>query len=406
MKKHIIILFIMTLFAGMTLSAQSNQDSVRAKIKEILKREDVYIHSEHRDNDKEVAKEEALNELKKHVKEFFSGQKLTDDEWEEHLGIIDDNVQILEYQALPSISWRVFVYLDKDVLVRMPGAVVKRKTVREEYYSKTTEIVERTVTHKGDNVTTTQTQTTVEGSIPQQDIDRMREAMEALHNEEPKPADEAQPKEEPKPVEVVTPKEEPKPAEAVPPKEESKPVEVVTPKEEPKPVEVVTPKEEPKPVEVVQPKEESKPVNLVQPQVDKPQRPQSSNNNMQLVEVMPDVPESAVKLSLSSEFKYTENDTTGIAEFMRAVINCRTLNQVYDLVTNYKKDGANIDYKKPATSKDTDYYLVLYQRTSGKLEAILSPSARGEVVNIITGELDGLQNHPGTSFAGFKINVE
>ena len=95
MKKHIIILLITTLFAGMTLSAQSNQDSVRAKIKEILKQEDVYIHSEHRDNDKEVAKEEALNELKKHVKEFFSGQKLTDDEWEEHLGIIDDNVQIL-----------------------------------------------------------------------------------------------------------------------------------------------------------------------------------------------------------------------------------------------------------------------------------------------------------------------
>ena len=398
MKKHIIILFIMTLFAGMTLSAQDEQDSVRAKIqdsvkakiKAIQKRDDVYIYSEHRDDDKEVAKEEALNELKKHVKEFFSSQKLSDDEWEEHLGIIDDNVQFLEYQSLPAIKWRVFVYLDKDVLVRMPGAVVKRKTVREEYYTRTTEIVERTVTHRGDNVTPTQTQTMVEGAIPQQDIDRMREAIETLHNEDPKPRAESQPKEEPKPVEIVTPKEEPKP------------VEVVTPKEEPKPVEVVTPKEEPKPVEVVTPKEEPKPAPSVQPQVEHSQIPTS---NTQLVEVMPDVPESAVKLSSSSEVKYAEGDTTGITEFMRAVINCRSVTQVSDLVTNYQKDGAGLDYKQHATSKDTDYYLVIYKR-GGKLEAILSPSAKGEVVNILTGEPDGLQNHPGTSLTGFKINVE
>ncbi len=218
-----------------------------------------------------------------------------------------------------------------------------------------------------------------------------------------KPIEVVLPQEEPKPVEVVTPKEEPKPVEIVTSKEESKPVEIVTPKEESKPVEIVTPKEESNPVEVVPPREEPKPVEVVQPKVEPTQVPA---NNTQLVEVMPDVPESAVKLSSSSEFKYAEGDTTGIAEFMRAVINCRTLNQVYDLVTNYKKDGANIDYKKPATSKDTDYYLVLYQRTSGKLEAILSPSARGGVVNIITGDPDGLQNHPGTSFAGFKTNVE
>lgn len=363
MKKHIIILLITTLFAGMTLPAQERPDSLIAFIADI-KQDDFYLWSETRDESEDVANEEALTDLKKKVKKYVSENGFPIKELDDVSDLVDEKLKRLSLMS--GNRYRIFMYFHKEELFSIlpPGnwtLHISSETIK----------TKRSVT-----------------------IESNRESSRNAPS---------QPMADPKPVESVPPQEESKPVEVVTPKEELKPVEVVTPKEEPKPVEIVTPQEEPKPVEVVPPKVEPEPEEAPQPKVEHTQVP---TNNTQLVEVMPDVPESAVKLSSSPEFKYTEDDTTGIAEFMRAVINCRTLNQVYDLVTNYKKDGANIDYKKPATSKDTDYYLVLYQRTSGKLEAILSPSARGGVVNIITGDPDGLQNHPGTSFAGFKTNVE
>ena len=387
MKKHIIILFIMTLFAGMTLSAQDDEATVekaKAEIKEI-KRSERYYYEQKRNADKEVAETEALHELKKQLKNIIATLKPSEEDWETMSEIIDESVRQIDYVTTGLYS--VFVYVSKSVLTQIPGAHITITTTRDVYESHTTEVIERTTVPRAANASQQQAETVVQGPVPEQEVHVVESVL---------------PQEEPKPVEVVVPKEEPKPVEVVVPKEEPKPVEVVVPKEEPKPVEVVAPKEEPKPVEVVAPKVESKPVESVQPRVEHSQIP---TNNKQLVEVMPDVPESAVKLSSLSEVKYAEGDTTGITEFMRAVINCRSVTQVSDLVTNYQKDGAGLDYKQHASSKDTDYYLVIYKR-GGKLEAILSPSAKGEVVNILTGEPDGLQNHPGTSLTGFKINVE
>ena len=375
MKKHIIILFIMTLFAGMTLSAQDDEATVekaKAEIKEI-KRSERYYYEQKRNADKEVAETEALHELKKQLKNIIATLKPSEEDWETMSEIIDESVRQIDYVTTGLYS--VFVYVSKSVLTQIPGAHITITTTRDVYESHTTEVIERTTVPRAANASQQQAETVVQGPVPEQEVHVVESVL---------------PQEEPKPVEVVVPKEEPKP------------VEVVVPKEEPKPVEVVAPKEEPKPVEVVAPKVESKPVESVQPRVEHSQIP---TNNKQLVEVMPDVPESAVKLSSLSEVKYAEGDTTGITEFMRAVINCRSVTQVSDLVTNYQKDGAGLDYKQHASSKDTDYYLVIYKR-GGKLEAILSPSAKGEVVNILTGEPDGLQNHPGTSLTGFKINVE
>ena len=387
MKKHIIILFIMTLFAGMTLSAQDDEATVekaKAEIKEI-KRSERYYYEQKRNADKEVAETEALHELKKQLKNIIATLKPSEEDWETMSEIIDESVRQIDYVTTGLYS--VFVYVSKSVLTQIPGAHITITTTRDVYESHTTEVIERTTVPRAANASQQQAETVVQGPVPEQEVHVVESVL---------------PQEEPKPVEVVVPKEEPKPVEVVAPKEEPKPVEVVAPKVEPEPVEVVTPKEEPKPVEVVTPKEEPKPAPSVQPRVEHSQIP---TNNKQLVEVMPDVPESAVKLSSSSEVKYAEGDTTGITEFMRAVINCRSVTQVSDLVTNYQKDGAGLDYKQHASSKDTDYYLVIYKR-GGKLEAILSPSAKGDVVNILTGEPDGLQNHPGTSLTGFKINVE
>ena len=387
MKKHIIILFIMTLFAGMTLSAQDDEATVekaKAEIKEI-KRSERYYYEQKRNADKEVAETEALHELKKQLKNIIATLKPSEEDWETMSEIIDESVRQIDYVTTGLYS--VFVYVSKSVLTQIPGAHITITTTRDVYESHTTEVIERTTVPRAANASQQQAETVVQGPVPEQEVHVVESVL---------------PQEEPKPVEVVVPKEEPKPVEVMAPKEEPKPVEVVAPKVEPEPVEVVAPKEEPKPVEVVAPKVEPKPVESVQPQVEHSQIP---TNNKQLVEVMPDVPESAVKLSSSSEVKYAEGDTTGITEFMRAVINCRSVTQVSDLVTNYQKDGAGLDYKQHASSKDTDYYLVIYKR-GGKLEAILSPSAKGEVVNILTGEPDGLQNHPGTSLTGFKINVE
>ena len=377
MKKRIIILLITTLFAGMTLSAQQEDEvsAKKAQIKEI-KSSERYYYEQKRNADKEVAQTEAMHELRKQLKNLIATLKPSEEDWETMSEIIDESVHQIDY--ITSGLYSVFVYVSKSVLTQIPGAHITITTTRDVYESHTTEVIERTIGPRNSDASSQKAETTVQGPVPEQEV---------------------------RVVENVPPQEEPKPVEVVQPKVEPKPVEVVQPKVEPKPVEVVLPKEEPKPVEVVPPKEEPKPVEVVQPKVNEPQTPQSSNSNTQLVEVMPDVPESAVKLSSSSEFKYAEDDTTGIAEFMRAVINCRTATQVSDLVTNYQKDGANLEYKQHASSKDTDYYLVVYKR-GGKLEAILSPSARGEVVNIITGEPDGLQNHPGTSLTGFKINVE
>ena len=375
MKKHIIILFIMTLFAGMTLSAQDDEATVekaKAEIKEI-KRSERYYYEQKRNADKEVAETEALHELKKQLKNIIATLKPSEEDWETMSEIIDESVRQIDYVTTGLYS--VFVYVSKSVLTQIPGAHITITTTRDVYESHTTEVIERTTVPRAANASQQQAETVVQGPVPEQEVHVVESVL---------------PQEEPKPVEVVVPKEEPKP------------VEVVAPKEEPKPVEVVAPKVEPEPVEVTTPKVEPKPVESVQPQVEHSQIP---TNNKQLVEVMPDVPESAVKLSSSSEVKYAEGDTTGITEFMRAVINCRSVTQVSDLVTNYQKDGAGLDYKQHASSKDTDYYLVIYKR-GGKLEAILSPSAKGEVVNILTGEPDGLQNHPGTSLTGFKINVE
>ena len=363
MKKHIIILFIMTLFAGMTLSAQDDEATVekaKAEIKEI-KRSERYYYEQKRNADKEVAETEALHELKKQLKNIIATLKPSEEDWETMSEIIDESVRQIDYVTTGLYS--VFVYVSKSVLTQIPGAHITITTTRDVYESHTTEVIERTTVPRAANASQQQAETVVQGPVPEQEVHV---------------------------VESVLPQEEPKPVEVVAPKEEPKPVEVVAPKVEPEPVEVTTPKVEPKPVESVQPRVEHS---------------QIPTNNKQLVEVMPDVPESAVKLSSSSEVKYAEGDTTGITEFMRAVINCRSVTQVSDLVTNYQKDGAGLDYKQHATSKDTDYYLVIYKR-GGKLEAILSPSAKGEVVNILTGEPDGLQNHPGTSLTGFKINVE
>ena len=375
MKKHIIILFIMTLFAGMTLSAQDDEATVKKAKAEIneIKRSERYYYEQKRNADKEVAETEALHELKKQLKNIIATLKPSEEDWETMSEIIDESVRQIDYVTTGLYS--VFVYVSKSVLTQIPGAHITITTTRDVYESHTTEVIERTTVPRAANASQQQAETVVQGPVPEQEVHVVESVL---------------PQEEPKPVEVVVPKEEPKP------------VEVVVPKEEPKPVEVVAPKEEPKPVEVVAPKVESKPVESVQPRVEHSQIP---TNNKQLVEVMPDVPESAVKLSSLSEVKYAEGDTTGITEFMRAVINCRSVTQVSDLVTNYQKDGAGLDYKQHASSKDTDYYLVIYKR-GGKLEAILSPSAKGEVVNILTGEPDGLQNHPGTSLTGFKINVE
>ena len=375
MKKHIIILFIMTLFAGMTLSAQDDEATVekaKAEIKEI-KRSERYYYEQKRNADKEVAETEALHELKKQLKNIIATLKPSEEDWETMSEIIDESVRQIDYVTTGLYS--VFVYVSKSVLTQIPGAHITITTTRDVYESHTTEVIERTTVPRAANASQQQAETVVQGPVPEQEVHVVESVL---------------PQEEPKPVEVVVPKEEPKPVEVVAPKEEPKPVEVVAPKVEPEPVEVTTPKVEPKPVESVQPRVEHS---------------QIPTNNKQLVEVMPDVPESAVKLSSSSEVKYAEGDTTGITEFMRAVINCRSVTQVSDLVTNYQKDGAGLDYKQHASSKDTDYYLVIYKR-GGKLEAILSPSAKGEVVNILTGEPDGLQNHPGTSLTGFKINVE
>ena len=399
MKKHIIILFIMTLFAGMTLSAQDDEATVekaKAEIKEI-KRSERYYYEQKRNADKEVAETEALHELKKQLKNIIATLKPSEEDWETMSEIIDESVRQIDYVTTGLYS--VFVYVSKSVLTQIPGAHITITTTRDVYESHTTEVIERTTVPRAANASQQQAETVVQGPVPEQEVHVVESV---LPQEEPKPVEVVVPKEEPKPVEVVAPKEEPKPVEVVAPKEEPKSVEVVAPKEEPKPVEVVAPKVEPEPVEVTTPKVEPKPVESVQPRVEHSQIP---TNNKQLVEVMPDVPESAVKLSSSSEVKYAEGDTTGITEFMRAVINCRSVTQVSDLVTNYQKDGAGLDYKQHASSKDTDYYLVIYKR-GGKLEAILSPSAKGEVVNILTGEPDGLQNHPGTSLTGFKINVE
>ena len=377
----------MTLFAGMTLSAQDDEATVekaKAEIKEI-KRSERYYYEQKRNADKEVAETEALHELKKQLKNIIATLKPSEEDWETMSEIIDESVRQIDYVTTGLYS--VFVYVSKSVLTQIPGAHITITTTRDVYESHTTEVIERTTVPRAANASQQQAETVVQGPVPEQEVHVVESVL---------------PQEEPKPVEVVVPKEEPKPVEVVAPKEEPKPVEVVAPKVEPEPVEVVTPKEEPKPVEVVTPKEEPKPAPSVQPRVEHSQIP---TNNQQLVEVMPDVPESAVKLSSSSEVKYAEGDTTGITEFMRAVINCRSVTQVSDLVTNYQKDGAGLDYKQHASSKDTDYYLVIYKR-GGKLEAILSPSAKGDVVNILTGEPDGLQNHPGTSLTGFKINVE
>ncbi|MBR3413685.1 MAG: hypothetical protein IKG81_13475 [Bacteroidales bacterium] len=373
MKKHIIILFIMTLFAGMTLSAQEDETSAKkAKITEI-KRSERYYYEQKRNADKEVAGTEARHELKKQLKNIIATLKPSEDDWETLSEIIDENVHQIDYVA--SGLYSVFVYVSKSVLTQIPGAHITITTTRDVYESHTTEVIERTPAPRSNNAPRQQTETIVQGPVPEQEV----------------PV-----------VESVPPQEELKPVEVVPPQEEPKPVVVEQPKVEPKPVEVEQPKVESKSVEVEQPKVEPNPVEVEQP---KTEHTQIQTDNTQLVEVMPDVPESAVKLSSSSEVKYAEGDTTGITEFMRAVINCRSVTQVSDLVTNYQKDGAGLDYKQHATSKDTDYYLVIYKR-GGKLEAILSPSAKGEVVNILTGEPDGLQNHPGTSLTGFKINVE
>ena len=117
MKKHIILIVLFTLFAGMTtLSAQDErlvQDSLKKEISEI-RRSGHFYFQEKRDEDKEVAREEALSMLKHDVKDSLASMLSSKKEIEELMEILEENVSQISYRAYGSDSYRVFLYLYKS----------------------------------------------------------------------------------------------------------------------------------------------------------------------------------------------------------------------------------------------------------------------------------------------------
>ena len=98
MKKRIIILLITTLFAGMTLSAQQEDEvsAKKAQIKEI-KSSERYYYEQKRNADKEVAQTEAMHELRKQLKNLIATLKPSEEDWETMSEIIDESVHQIDY---------------------------------------------------------------------------------------------------------------------------------------------------------------------------------------------------------------------------------------------------------------------------------------------------------------------
>lgn len=398
MNKHIIILLIMTLFVGMTLSAQENEISRKKDFIESIKRLDKdYLFYQGRSNEFEAAKTNARREFEKKLKDFVANWTLSEDEWTEMKDGVYNNIKQVEYEK--DGVWRVFVYVGIDVVYhylpsRYKFTMARTTETTEEHIIET---YERTSTRSIDSQKTivqsndygqNNAEASAVGKSMQKEDNREIESEEWDGDDEQ--MSEASVSEEESKIQDKTQAEE---VEAV----QKEPGAIF--QEEMLADVVETAQDEPK-QEVENTAQEAQETQTAQ------EPPIQRSGETELVEILPDVPEMAVKLSSSTNDKDAAEDTTGITDFMRSVKKCEKILSVRDLVATYKKDGLKLEYKKPASPHDTAYYLVVYIK-GGSLLAILTPAEKGEVIDIISGEPDRIENYsyhkPAVSLEGFKF---
>ena len=401
MKKHIIILFLMTLFAGMTLSAQENEISrKKVIIDSIMRLDENFLFFQGRSNEIEAAKTNARRGFEKKLKDFVANWTLSEDEWAEMKDGVFNNIKQEDYEK--DGVWRVFVYVGIDVVYYYLPSRYKFTRVRttETTEEHTIETKERTSTRSFDTQKTIVQSNGYGQNIAEASAvgkSSQKEENREIEREEWKGDDEQM-------TEASASEEEAKIQDKTQDEEvETVPEEPETMNQEEVQADVVeTAQDEPK-QEVENTAQEAQETLTAQ------EPPFDTSKETELVEILPDLPESAEKLSSTTEEKYVADDMTGITEFMRSVKKCEKAQSVRDLVAAYKKDGLKLEYKKPASPHDTAYYLVVYIK-GGSLLAILSPAEKGEVIDIISGEPDSIANYsyhkPAAFLEGFKFLIE